>query len=448
MKIGNIKKTSLPILLTICAFLFIRCNKESDNIGLNIQPPSDLLNALFTDTSSIIAFSVFEDTLRTDELSQNVLGFINDNVMGNTQAGFGFQIIPSSRNVKFGDNPVLDSAFLIIGYRAYYGDTNLTVDLRLYELDQDIYVDTNYYAFSNLNYHSKNLIEGNTWFKHRPGTTNIVNNVATLPNIKIPINKNWVTNRILSKSDQAELTDNVSFVNYMKGLYLTAVTADRRGNMVSLDLKSTVSGLVLYYHNDAADSLKYTFVVNDKCARISTFNHFEFANSSAHFKNQLFQKDTLSGNDKVYLKPLCGTNVRIKFPYLKNTFANKRVVINKAELVLTAYNENYGLYYVPSKLLLSKNKSDGGYTFLPDDAVYMGEAYFGGDFNKTTNEYRFRITKYVQNLLSSTEPDYGLTLFVSGRAVRANSVIINGNSPTSVSSSKRLRLEITYSLLN
>lgn len=448
LKTGKLKKAYFLFLFLGSSILFFSCNKESDLIGLNIQPPSDLLNALFFDSTSVIAFSVFEDSLRTDELSQNVLGYLNDFTMGSTQAGFGFQIVPSSRNVKFGTNPELDSAFLMIGYRGYLGDTNNMVDLRLYEIDQDLYLDSNYYSYSNINCIEKNLIEGKSYVIHRPGTTTIVNNVATLPNLKIPISKKWIMNRIFSKSDQPELSDNTSFINYMKGLYLTAIRSDRKGNMVSLDLKSTVSGLVLYYHNDEADSLKYTFVVNDKCARVSNFNHFGFANASSHFRNQLFNNDTISGNEMVYLKPLAGTNVRIKFPYLKQSFLNKRVVINKAELVLTSLIDDYGSYYVPPKLLLSKNKSDGGSAYLPDDAVYQGEAYFGGDFNTTTKEYRFRITKYVQQLLSSTEPDYGLTLFVSGRAVRANSVVIVGNNPPTSSVSKRLRLEITYSLLN
>ena len=189
--------------------------------------------------------------------------------------------------------------------------------------------------------------------------------------------------------------------------------------------------------------------MGDRAARFSTYNHFDFANASSHFQQQVLMNDMNTGAEKVYLKALGGTNVRIKFPHIKETLKNQRVVINKAELVLCPYDELVGSYFVPEKITLSKVKSDGGYSFLPDDAIFQGEQYFGGNFNLSTKEYRFRITKYIQNLIQNEEPDYGLSLFITGRAVRGNSVTLTGNNPASpVQVAKRMRLEITYSLLN
>lgn len=449
MKNGKTQTNRIFLLVLVIGLFFIGCNKESDIIGLGIQPPSDLLNAYFFDTTSVVAYSVIDDSLRTDKLGQNVIGFFNNSDIGNLQAGLAFHLFPSSRNVKFGEGASLDSAFLIIAIRAFVGDTLAPVKFGLYEISQTIYADSSYYPNSQLNYIEKNIISGNSDFTIKPTTISVENSVAILPHIKIPLSKTWIEQKIMSKSDQPELFDNESFIQHLKGLYLIAQSASRGGFMTSVDLKASMSGLVLHYHNDEKDSLTYTFVVGDKSARFSTFNHFEFRNASSHFKQQVLMNDTNSGAEKVYLKALGGTNVRIKFPQIKESFKNKRVVVNKAELVLSPYNRSYGNYYIPSKITLSKVKEDGGYQFMPDDAVFEGEQYFGGDFNTSTQEYRFRITKYIQNLIQNDEPDYGLSLFITGRAVRGNSVILTGSNPMNPAhASKKMRLEITYSLLN
>lgn len=436
-------------MFLICGLLIIGCNKESDIIGLGIQPPSDLLNAYFFDTTSVVAFSVIDDSLRTDKLSQNVIGFFNNSEMGNVQAGLAFHLFPSSRNVKFGEGASLDSAFLIVAIRAYVGDTLVPVDFGLYEINNSIHVDSVYYSTKQVDYNPENIISGSSSFTIRPSTIGVEDNVAIMPHIKIPLSKTWIEQKIMAKSDQPELYDNESFIQYLKGLYLVALNATKGGYMTSVDLKASMSGLVLHYRNDEKDSLTYTFVVGDQAARFSSYNHFDFANASSHFKQQVLFNDTNSGAEKVYLKALGGTNVRIKFPNIRESMRNQRVVINKAELVLCPYDEVSGSYFVPAKITLSKVKSDGGYSFIPDDALFEGEQYFGGSFNTTTSEYRFRITKYIQNLIQNEDPDYGLSLFVTGRAVRGNSVALTGSNPVNPAQvSKRMRLEITYSLLN
>lgn len=449
MKKGKTKKRYFPLLFLICGLLFIGCNKESDIIGLGIQPPSDLLNAYFFDTTSVVAFSVIDDSLRTDKLSQNVIGFFNNTEMGNVQAGLAFHLFPSSRNVKFGEGATLDSAFLIIALSAYVGDTLVPVNFGLFEINNSIDVDSVYYSTKQVDYNPENIIAGSLNFTICPSTISIEDNVAIMPHIKIPLSKTWIEQKIIAKSDQPELYDNESFIQYLKGLYLVGLSATSGGYMTSVDLKASMSGLVLYYKNAEKDSLTYTFVVSDEAARFSTYNHFDFANASSHFKQQVLLNDTSSGAEKVYLKALGGTNVRIIFPNIRESLRNQRVVINKAELVLCPYDEVFGSYFVPAKITLSTVRSDGGYSFMPDDAIFQGEEYFGGSFNTSTNEYRFRITKYIQNLVQNEEPDFGLSLFITGRAVRGNSVALTGNNPVNPAQvSKRMRLEITYSLLN
>ncbi|MBL7883437.1 MAG: hypothetical protein JNL69_05175, partial [Bacteroidia bacterium] len=48
------------------SILVSSCNKESQ-LGLDVQPEGDLLNVLWSDTTTIYTRTVREDSLRTDE---------------------------------------------------------------------------------------------------------------------------------------------------------------------------------------------------------------------------------------------------------------------------------------------------------------------------------------------------------------------------------------------
>ena len=137
---------------------------------------------------------------------------------------------------------------------------------------------------------------------------------------------------------------------------------------------------------------------------------------------------------------------RITFPYLENTFAqfDNRVVIHRAELVITNADPNEKYFIQPSILTLQGiRKSDNAVRFLPDDDYYTSSNYFGGTYDASKSEYRFRITKYVQQLILQQE-DWSNTinLIVRGSAVRPHRLVFDG---TDLASPTRLRLEITYS---
>ncbi|MCH2197258.1 MAG: DUF4270 domain-containing protein [Flavobacteriales bacterium] len=55
-------------------FAIAGCEKPEQELGLGIQPDDDLLTAFQTDTTTIECFTIREDSLATDELSQSLLG--------------------------------------------------------------------------------------------------------------------------------------------------------------------------------------------------------------------------------------------------------------------------------------------------------------------------------------------------------------------------------------
>ncbi len=449
LKLQFIKNRLFVIQILILTILIYSCNKEPDLLGSDIQPPSDKLNLSFTDSVAIIAYSVKEDTINTNGLSQNVIGWLNDPIFGKIQAGIATQLNLSSRSVSFGTDAQVDSVVLVIAFRGFYGDTNAAVNFKVYEINEDLNVNNSYNQNHTLNYFSKPLNNNpNEYITSRINTVQFSNSDTVLPAFRIRLTNEWAKRKIIDKSGSPEIDNNDNFKAYCKGIYITAENAYKLGHLLYLGInKSIKSGIFVYYHNSTGVKDPFQLIVEDDCARINLYNHFNYTGAVSDLQNQI-NGNTLLGAEKIYLQPLGGINAKIYFPNIKNRFNRRRVVINKAELVIKNLIPNYRTLYVPAKLTLAKNTSTGSYQYLPDDALIQGESYFGGQYNNTKNEYRFRITRYIQQLIDSNNDDYGITLFVSGRSVVANRLVLGGYNPTIISKNDRLRLELSYTFLD
>ena len=93
-------------------------------------------------------------------------------------------------------------------------------------------------------------------------------------------------------------------------------------------------------------------------------------------------------------------------------------------------------------MVILKILEDGTYGFLP--GYYNGVEYFGGNFDSINNQYRFRVTKYLQDLISTDELNNGLYLTVSGGSVKANRINLTGYDTTNID---RIKLNVKYTIL-
>ncbi|MFA5781348.1 MAG: DUF4270 family protein, partial [Bacteroidales bacterium] len=144
------KQTFLKNLLRLSAAIFLlsflfSC-EEPDIVGLEVQPPNDKMDVVFCDTITLVAYSVKEDSIRTDETVYNLLGSNYDPIFGKNSASFYSQARLSSNNANFGSNPVLDSIVLSLLYKGIYGDTSAQQTVKVYELAENIYKDSVYYS--------------------------------------------------------------------------------------------------------------------------------------------------------------------------------------------------------------------------------------------------------------------------------------------------------------
>ena len=250
------------------------CTKEPDRIGTNVIPPSDRLPFGIDTTIVLEAFSVREDSVRTDETSQNVLGSYWDPVFGITTASIYTQLRLPFTGHSFGDNPVIDSAVLTLALKGGYGDSTSIQTIKVFELSDTLSYEAVYYSNQTVAYYPTELISKT--FIARPYDSVMVDTVKTAPHIRLRLDQAapGFINKILTASTD-QLSQNESFLNHIKGIYITAEipSGPGKGTLMYINLESALSELALYYHNNESDSLAFNLVINSSSARFNHFNH-------------------------------------------------------------------------------------------------------------------------------------------------------------------------------
>jgi len=405
------------------------CKKEPSSIGLNLKDRDNLLNAIFTDTTTLTAYSVVysdSDTMNTTNLRTNYLGYVDDLVFGTTTACIYAQFIPSSTVVNFGTSRELDSIVLVLRYSGgWYGDTLNPIRIKVYELDENLSTSTIYDKNSSVTYKSKEITYYPN-FRIRPApNTRVRVDTLLAPHMRIRL-KNELGNRFLADSNE---------MSKFKGLYICAEPFQNNGSLVNFTLTDALSGIQLYYKNDSVPTL-FKLTTPATAVRFNTFEHDHKVGSTG-FVNQVINKDTLLGEKVLYAQGFGGIQTKITFPHLK-ALREKKMVINKAELVITNIGEDLSVYPPPTRLTIRGVNPSGKFVFLPDD---VDATYFGGSYDETKKEYRFRITRYIQDVILRDRFEPFIYLAVRDAPINPHRLLLKG---TDTLESSRLRLELYY----
>lgn len=420
----------------VAVLIFVSCNKEPNLVGLDLLPEGDRLNMSFIDTSTIIAYTVKEDPLRTDELSTNLLGYLNDAIFGNTLASIYTQYNLPTNNVSFGANPVADSVVLSLVYSGIYGDSLSQHTVRVFELADTMSTKAEYY--SNSTKATLPIQIGEATFVPNLKTADSVNGNKVSPHLRITLSPEF-SNRLIS-ADSETLSANSFFTEVFKGLYITAdpVTSNASGAILYFNLLDDMSKITVHYHNDT-DTSSISLPINANCGRFNKYIHYHY-NGAVPELLQQFAGDTASGSNRVFMQAMAGAKVKLRIPYLKNIPENARIAVNEALLIITD-DEPDNIFAPPAQLAMRALDDKGAYVVLPDETI--GSVYFGGRY-VNNKEYRFRITKYVQDRMSNPDAkDNGLMMIIAGSSLSGNRVVLKGPASTN----GRMKLVIYYTLI-
>ena len=421
----------LVVFSSFTVFLLTSCEKDNE-FGIEINPDSNTLGAIYSDTFSIHTFSVISDSIRTDELNgPSPLGNYIDPVFGEVNASIVTQIRLEQSYSFIPDNGdtndiVIDSVVLYLAIDGYYGDID-EQEFKVEILDEDIFKDSTYYNTTNIITKTEDIsnglsIESNPLF---PGyfSGSLVDKAI----LGIPLNIEEFARPIVNESGNSTLDGNDGdneFLTFFKGIKISS-SKGINGGLYYINLLNSFSRIRLFYRDTSGissehDTLDFDFNINSNCGYYHKVEHDYTGTEIENVVNQ-----TSLGQNQFFIQTLGGVDGRITIPSLDSLIA-KPILINKAEIILPFEDYLYDDYASPSSLFISRKNSEGEYEFLPD----LFEGSIGGNFNVVNKNYTFNITRHLNEVVSEKAINDTIRVFPNGNGITANRVVLNGMNST------------------
>ena len=386
------KNTAFYILLSV----LFSCN-DPDIIGLELPG-----SARFTITNdSIDNFTIntmSEDSLRSDESQNLLLGQINDPIFGENKGSFCTQMLLPNNNIDAINGIDVDSVFLTYSISGHYGDLNESEDLEInvYRLSEDIYKDSNYYSDISFNYDPNNLVTN--YFFNEGDSSN-----SSFINIQLD---NSFGEMIMNETGGSNMIDNVAFLEFFKGFHVEAIASN---TILYLNPVADKSRFSIYYHEIGIDTaLSFDFEVGGDAARINMFNKKDI-------------NDITPDVNEIFIQSMAGYKAEFDFTNL-DEIQTKCLgkSINRVTIDFEAFENND--YPSHEKLYLLRENNEGKIVFLTDFTI-EGEGHFGGEFDNNT--YSFNITRYFVQLLTNDQYTNKLYLLPVLGSANANRTILD-----------------------
>ncbi len=443
------------------SFLMTGCEKPEEELGLELQPGSDLLSTNQVDTFSIVAYTQLDDSVRTERVSPGLVGAYNDPIFGFTKAGHITQLRLSSNNpnlIPDGatiDNIVVDSVVLVLDY-FLYSNTNPSSKsvygglgeqyFQVFEVSDSLSVDSNYFEYSPVDYVDNDLIkEGSN--RQKPNTTDSVRvgDSFNPAEMRIPLDESFA-NRFFEADAIGDLTP-TTFESLIKGIYITVDETrfnTNKSGIISFDTFTDDSRVVLYYRSvlpDTTRSYSYSFEIRSSSAKYNKFDH-EHANGVTSLAEQL-RGNTEFGKQDLFVQSTAGTKLFLDLPFIENLRDSAGIAINKAKIVLPVrdvFGIEAALFTPPQQLLIFPRDENGKIYSLQNDNP---SSY--GFYNEEDGVYEFIISRYLQQVLLGEREHYGFEIVSTDANRSANRVVLNGAEyPDASNPSNNLKLVVTF----
>jgi len=380
----NIKsKGLLPLFFLL---VFWGCKKETTDIGVDILGDGNLnsIEVLITDIS---ARSVRDDSSRTDNLSSNTLGVVNDPIFGLSKSC----LIVQPRLTQFGtdDTPKsIDSVKLILKYDyeqnvlgnnniLKYGDINSVLVMDIYKLNEDLVDTVKYYS------------------TFKPELGDIVGtftgsfNFSDSTSLEIMLNKSFGQEMLDWNSDIYK--DEAKFLKTLKGLVIVPRnnTLSGEGAIVCVEAGLNSSKLQLFYN----DSLTKTIPMGSSSRRI---NYYE-TQPSVNLTNQF---NSTNNFRTTYAQSFGGAKIKVDLVGLDSVIKlGEKVVINEAKITFLLDQISItDEFKAPSRMFLVVPDTLNSKYSMPIIDLTTTSNY-GGDYNPVIKGYEFHFNRYLQQLV-------------------------------------------------
>jgi hypothetical protein len=436
------------VVFAALSIAFIGCRK-GEEIGREVQVGDNDILLLTTDSFHISASTVLSEPERTDERFEAMIGAYEDPVFGPSILSFTSQYHLEQPGFSFGspDTVVFDSAFVSYritgGYRTinYTSDDYFQAHFKVYELNEDLLLDDSYFSDKEIITKSQVIGEFN-------GLMNLNDSLyleqgQQPAQVRIRLDDNWA--KQLMFSNPSVFTSNETFVQHMKGLALIPELIPGAGDQSAIVYFAPVSSytcITLHYHTPN-DTVLYRFETDVNTASFSNFKH-DYPNAPVGAA----LNDTAVGAQTLFLQSTIGTDAIIDLTDLLDQLGPDPKIINLANIIIPVDTSTE--YPVLNKLSLKRVLDDGSFAALLDQAE-PEPRNIDGSYYSADAEYRFQVTRYIQNLIQTYDPNSPsnkekLIISPFGANVLANRSIITGPRPNDPDAPK-MKLIISYTPL-
>lgn len=451
-------------------FLFATtsCNEPS-LIGADVLD-SDRLDVVFTDSLSIFASSVEDDSIQTFDdlnlLTSYLCGKLEDPIFGISESEINTQLRLSGTpdSLKFAKipdgNAKLDSIVFVLEYDPdqFFGNPDSEQEIAIYLLDEDM--DNNATYYSNDNFASGDLLTSATVNPSNPDSTiSIVGTSGDTirpPQLRLPIDVNHplFTDILFKDGSSIEYYKNDTLLlDVLKGVKVVVENSDPTELMMAFKLSSSsIGGMYMYYHtiptpdDNSSDTLIYRFRINNDAAQMVSFNH-DYENSFVKSFIDTLDDET-DGEQYLFVQGMQGINGKLRIPYLSGL---KNAIINQAQLELTIATmlPNDVSFYSDEpleQLFLSKKNEEGDLIIIADlQLTFTG---FGGNLVERTKDnmliqtYTMNISQHLQDMINGLEVSDEIFITPLAKAQSANRSIIFGTGDPSFAP----KINVTYTI--
>ena len=381
------------------ALIFLSaCDKPKD-FNLKTTSPASHFNVKDT---SLPLFLVTQrlDSLRSNNLSTDLAGCMNDALLGSTIAKLYFQVrmlnVLSAPPVA----PTVDSSYIYMVYgdrTLITGNASIPQTWSIYPLQGDMDNSIPYYTNNTSLQPNTNIMAATYTGAFNAGPYYTSKDSV----LRIPFSNSYAQ-RIMNSGTQV-LGDNPTFQDSFKGFavipQLSAMNG-AQGAIMHFDLTDIRSRIVIYYHDGTGAHDTMTLIVGDASVRVNTYTH-NYANT------QVAADSGKAGTANAYLQAMAGMKVRVNLPDLSWFMKDGTTAISEAELVFPESAAGNGGYTEPTQLYLYPRASDGTNESLNNDFSqgFIDQTFgdYGGTWRGlpayTNNSYSFIMTRHIQNVI-------------------------------------------------
>jgi hypothetical protein len=424
-------------------FLVISCEENPTKIGSELLPSNDFVTISSTDTLSVWSYTVYDNSVPTNDPSVAFVGNIYDPYFGTTTTEFVSQLRLGG-GWHYGPVTIDSVKMSLVIKTAKGGSTDEGHFLRLSEIADQIYTDSLYYSDTQTDTTAFGLTVQLP--KLKPDT---VNNIS----VGLPVE---FGEYLIRDTTQLFYNNKIpDFRSFFKGLYFRlSATSDPLMIGFSLLTEVTSGGsynnyFVIFMHDTSDVKYRYYFIL-DPVHPNACYNKFSRDFSTAEPDKRIQHINDYTYRDTItYLQYLNGVNTKIVFPgldSLKKKFSSGKFSINKARISIPVYydGDRYTVSTVPSQLLLRYTDKDGVKHAVPDYEIDTQQNFFDGTLHKLDSTYYFNIPTYIQAYLEDKNNEYKPELEVYQpvgvkSVILLNSVILKANE-----SKTPVKFELTY----